>query len=148
LVGKRQIKITDHRKKTDFAEFVKELIDTHYPNANKIVVVMDNLNTHNGSSLYETFEPAESKRILDKLEIHYTPKHGSWLNIAEIELSHLSRQCLDRRIPDKKTFIRETNTWCKERNKNNSIVDWQFTTEDARIKLKRLYPIIKTGGQN
>lgn len=148
LVGKRQIKITDHRKKTDFAEFLKELIDTDYPNANKIVVVMDNLNTHNGSSLYETFEPVEAKRILDKLEIHYTPKHGSWLNIAEIELSHLSRQCLDRRIPDKETFISETNTWCKERNKNNSIVDWQFTTEDARIKLKRLYPIIKTGGQN
>ena len=97
---KRQIKITEQRKKTDWAEFIKEMVDVHYPDADKIVLVMDNLNTHNGSSLYEKFEPSEAKRILDKLEIHYTPKHGSWLNVAEIELSHLSRQCLDRRIPD------------------------------------------------
>ena len=109
---------------------------------------MDNLNTHNGSSLYEKFEPSEAKRVLDKLEIHYTPKHGSWLNVAEIELSHLSRQCLDRRIPDKETFIRETNAWCKDRNESNSVVDWQFKTDDARIKLKRLYPIIVPIGQN
>jgi len=147
LAGKRQIKITDHRKKTDFAEFIKELVDVHYPNADKIALVMDNLNTHNGSSLYEKFEPSEAKRILDKLEIHYTPKHGSWLNVAEIEFSHLSRQCLDRRIPDKEAFIRETDAWCKERNNSNAIVDWQFTTDDARIKLKKLYPIIKAGGQ-
>ena len=148
LAGKRQIKITTHRKKTDFAEFIKELVDIHYPNAEKITVVMDNLNIHNGSSLYETFEPSEAKRILDKLEIHYTPKHGSWLNIAEIELSHLSRQCLNRRIPDKETFIQETKVWCKERNESKAIIDWQFTTDDARIKLKRLYPIIKTATQN
>lgn len=148
LAGKRQIKITDSRKKTDFAQFVKELVDDHYPDANKIVLVMDNLNTHNGSSFYETFEPSEAKRILDKLEIHYTPKHGSWLNMAEIELSHLSRQCLDRRIPDKETFIRETTAWCKERNESNSTIDWQFTADDARIKLKRLYPVIKQNGQN
>lgn len=142
LAGKRQIKITDHRKKTDFAEFIQELVDVHYPSADKIVLVMDNLNTHNGSSLYEKFAPSEAKRILDKLEIHYTPKHGSWLNVAEIELSHLNRQCLDRRIPDQETFIRETNAWCKQRNESNSSVDWQFTTDDARIKLKRLYPIL------
>lgn len=99
LAGKRKLKVTDHRKKTDWAHFIKELVDEDYPDAEKIILVMDNLNTHTGSSLYETFEP-EAKRILDKLEVHYTPKHGSWLNIAEIELSHLSRQCLARRIPD------------------------------------------------
>ena len=148
LAGKRQIKITSQRKKTDWAEFIKEMVDVHYPDADKIVLVMDNLNTHNGSSLYEKFEPSEAKRILDKLEIHHTPKHGSWLNVAEIELSHLSRQCLDRRIPDQETFIRETNAWCNDRNASNSWVDWQFTTDDARIKLKRLYPIIAPIGQN
>ena len=149
LKGKRQIKITDQRKKTDFAAFIKELVDVHYPLANKIVLVMDNLNTHSGSSLYETFAPAEAKRILNKLEIHYTPKHGSWLNMAEIELSHLSRQCLDRRIPDMETFIKETNAWCKKRNESNATIDWQFTTADARIKLKKLYPVIMPlGGQN
>ena len=148
LAGKRQIKITDQRKKTDWAEFIKELVDDHYPGADKIVLVMDNLNTHNGSSLYEKFEPSEAKRILDKLEIHHTPKHGSWLNIAEIELSHLGRQCLNRRIPDQAIFIRETDAWCKQRNEINSAVDWQFTTDDARIKLKRLYPVITSIGQN
>ena len=142
LRGKRQIKITDHRKKTDFAEFIKELVDVHYSNAKKIVLVMDNLNTHNGSSLYEKFEPAEAKRILDKLEIHYTPKHGSWLNMAEIELSHLSRQCLDRRIADKDIMTTETLAWCNERNTAEIKIDWQFTTADARIKLKKLYPVI------
>jgi len=147
LAGKRYIKITDARKKTDFAEFIKELVE-RYPHANKIRLVMDNLNTHNGSSLYERFTPAEAKRILNKLEIHYTPKHGSWLNMAEIELSHLSRQCLDRRIPDKETFIRETTAWCKERNESNAVVDWQFTTADARVTLKRLCPVLKVGGQN
>src|SRR3990167_7466862 len=141
LAGKRQIKITDYRKKMDFAEFIKEVVDVHYPTADKVVLVMDNLNTHNGSSLYETFEPAVAKRILDKLEIHYTPKHGSWLNMAEIELSHLSRQCLDRRIPDKQTFISEVNAWKTSRNNSECVIDWQFKTEDARIKLKRLYPV-------
>jgi len=103
---------------------------------------MDNLNTHAGASLYDTFEPAEARRILDKLEIHYTPRHGSWLNIAEIELSHLSRQCLDRRIPDQETLVKETTAWCKERNNKEVKVEWQFTTTEARIKLKKLYPVL------
>jgi len=148
LQGKRQLQITDQRKKIDWAFFIKDLVDGHYPNADKIVLVMDNLNTHTGSSLYEAFEPKEAKRILDKLEIHYTPKHGSWLNIAEIELSHLGRQCLDRRIPDKEILSREVLAWADQRNKEASIVDWQFTTDDARIKLKRLYPVIKNKQQN
>jgi hypothetical protein len=148
LKGKRKIKITDQRKKTDWAHFIKELVDEDYPQAQKIVLVMDNLNTHAGSSLYEAFLPAEAKRILDKLEIHYTPKHGSWLNIAEIEFSHLSRQCLDRRIPDKETFIRDVSAWSKRRNDEHVAVDWQFTTADARIKLKKLYPILSNEGQN
>jgi hypothetical protein len=144
LGSKREIKVTDHRKKTDWAHFIKEMVDEDYPEAEKIVLVMDNLNTHTGSSLYEAFEPVEAKRILDKLEIHYTPKHGSWLNVAEIELSHLSRQCLDRRIPDQATLIKEVAAWAQQRNQAASTVDWQFTTADARIKLKRLYPQIKT----
>lgn len=148
LKGKRKLKVTDQRKKTDWAEFIKELVDEDYPKAEKIVLVMDNLNTHAGSSLYEKFPPAEAKRILDKLEIHYTPKHGSWLNVAEIEFSCLSRQCLGRRIPDKKTFIDEISAWNKKRNNNGTIVDWQFTKDDARIKLRKLYPILDSGGQN
>lgn len=148
LKGKRQIKITDHRKKTDFAEFIKELVDIHYFHAEKIILVMDNLNTHNGSSLYEKFEPAEAKRILDKLEIHYTPKHGSWLNMAEIELSHLSRQCLDRRMADKEMMSAEVCAWLNERNNEEVKIDWQFTTADARIKLKKLYPVIIKTGQS
>lgn len=147
LKGKRQIKITDHRKKTDFAKFIKELVNVHYPKAEKIVLVMDNLNTHNGSSLYETFKPAEAKRILNKLEIHHTPKHGSWLNMAEIELSHLSRQCLDRRIGEKEIITKEVLAWCNERNNKEIKIDWQFTTSDARIKLKKLYPVITETGQ-
>lgn len=143
LAGKRQIKITDHRKKTDFAYFIRELVDVHYSNAEKIILVMDNLNTHNGSSLYDTFEPTEAKRILNKLEIHHTPKHDSWLNMAEIELSHLSRQCLSRRIPNQETFINEVNSWKNERNEQNSVINWQFKTEDARVKLKRLYPVVE-----
>jgi len=122
---------------------VEGVVDDDYPDAEQVVLVMDNLNTHTGSSLYAAFEPIEAKRILDKLEIHYTPKHGSWLNVAEIELSHLSRQCLDRRIPDKESLIKEVDAWQEHRNTAASVVDWQFTTEDARIKLKRLYPQIK-----
>jgi len=148
LKGTRRIKVTDQRRKTDWAHFIKELVDEGYPTADKIVLVMDNLNTHAGSSLYETFEPSEAKRILDKLEIHHTPKHGSWLNMAEIELSHLSRQCLDRRISDQETLNKETMIWCQERNKKEVTVDWQFTTEDARIKLKKLYPVLIETGQN
>ena len=141
LTGKRNLKITDHRKRIDWAHFIKEMVDNDYPDVEKIVLVMDNLNTHAGASLYETFEPTEAKRILDKLEIHYTPKHGSWLDMAELELSHLSRQCLDRRIPDPQTMINETSAWCKARNEKAVKMNWQFTTEDARTKLKKLYPI-------
>jgi transposase len=148
LTGKRSTKVTGQRKKTDWAQFIKELVDNDYPLADKIVLVMDNLNTHAGSSLYEAFEPAEAKRILDRLEIHYTPKHGSWLNMAEIELSHLSRQCLNRRIPDKEVFVREISAWNNQRNAEEATIDWQFTTMDARIKLKKLYPVLKTTGQN
>jgi len=142
LQGKRQAKVTARRTKTDWAEFIKEMVDVHYPHAEKIVLVMDNLNTHNGSSLYEAFEPAEAKRMLDRLEIHHTPKHGSWLNMAEIELSHLSRQCLERRIPDRASLAAEVAAWNQERNEGCTVTEWRFTTADARIKLKKLYPVI------
>ena len=148
LTGKRKVEITDHRKKIDWAQFIKDMVDIDYPAAEKITLVMDNLNTHVGSSLYEAFEPAEAKRILDKLEFHYTPKHGSWLNMAEIELSHLNRQCLDRRIADKESIIEEVSAWNIERNQQATVVNWQFTTADARIKLKRLYPVLTNVGQN
>lgn len=134
--------VTEQRTKPDWAETMKALVDEQYPHAEKIVLVMDNLNTHTGSSLYETFEPEEALRLLDKLEIHYTPKHGSWLNIAEIGLSILSGQCIDRRIPDMKTLTQEVAAWTIQTNAANKKVDWQFTTADARIKLKRLYPTI------
>ena len=117
---------------------------TIHPHADKIVLVMDNLNTHTPGSLYEAFEPAEAKRLADKLEIHYTPKHGSWLNMAETELSVMSRQCLDRRIPEKDLLISEVTAWAHDRNVQQSGTDWRFTTPDARIKLKRLYPAVLT----
>ena len=142
LRGWREIKITERRTKQDWAWLIKELVDVHYPEAETIRLVMDNLNTHMPSSLYETFQPAEAKRILNKLEIHYTPKHGSWLNMAEIELSVLSRQCLDRRIPDALTLTKEVNAWQKDRNNKGTTMNWRFTTADARIKLKKLYPSI------
>ncbi len=129
------------RKRIDFAAFVRELVDGRYKDAIKVVLVMDNLNTHSIASLYEAFAPAEARRIADKLEIHYTPRHGSWLNMAEIELSVLSRQCLDRRIADKATVVSEVGNWESVRNAAGSRIDWRFTTKDARIKLKRLYPI-------
>ena len=119
---------------------MKELVDEHYQDAEKIVLVMDNLNTHNKSSLYEAFSPKEAKRIADKLEIHFTPKHGSWLNMAEIELSHLSRQCLDRCIESRELLAKEVAAWNNARNKMKVKTDWRFTTQDARIKLKKLYP--------
>jgi hypothetical protein len=128
------------------AEFVccMEDVDERYPNAIKITVIQDRLNTHVPASLYKAFAPTEAKRILDKLEFHYTPKHGSWLNMAEIELSVLARQCLDRRIPDRETWKQEVAAWERRRNQGNHSVDWRFTTADARIKLKRLYPSIQT----
>ncbi len=141
LAGWRHVKVTDARKRTDFAAFVRDLVDGRYKQASKVVLVMDNLNTHSIASLYEAFEPAEAKRIADRLEIHYTPKHGSWLNMAEIELSVLGRQCLDRRIADKATLVSEVTEWETARNAARLRIDWRFTTTDARIKLKRLYPV-------
>jgi len=142
LKGERQLQVTQRRTKQDWARCVKWMVDERYCDAEKIVLVMDNLNTHAKASLYETFAPDEAKRIADKLEIHYTPKHGSWLNMAEIELSVLSRQCLKERMESFENLSGECNAWLEERNAGASKVDWRFTTEDARIKLKRLYPSI------
>jgi hypothetical protein len=138
----RHLKVTDRRTMIDFAHCMRDLVDIHFPDAAKIVLVMDNLNTHKFASLYEAFAPAEARRIIEKLEIHYTPKHGSWLNMAEIELSVLHRQCLKARIPDQTTLIAKTTAWQQRRNRQQSTIHWQFTTDDARIKLHRLYPTI------
>lgn len=143
LRGWRHLKVTQRRTRQDWAWAMRDLVDVYYPDAKRIIVVLDNLNTHNGASLYETFEPAEARRILERLELHYTPKHGSWLNMAEIELSVFARQCLNRRIPDQDTLQREVAALETERNRVASTVDWRFTTADARIKLKRLYPVIQ-----
>jgi len=142
LEGKRFTEITERRTRIDWAHYIKSLVDEQYPDAEMIVLVMDNLNTHHKSSLYEAFPAQEAKRIADKLEIHYTPKHGSWLNIAEIELRHLSRQCLDRRIPDMNTLKREVKAWNNSRNDLKAATNWRFTLDDARIKLKKLYPSV------
>ena len=142
LAGKRHVLVTDRRTKRDWAYCIADLIEVRYPQAEKIVLVMDNLNTHTPASLYEVFEPHYAKFLADKLEIHYTPKHGSWLNMAEIEFSILFQQCLDRRIPSKDRVEQEVSSWLENRNQKQSTVDWQFTTDDARIKLKRLYPKI------
>ena len=142
LLGKRFVKVTDQRTRKDWAQAMKELADYLYPLAKKIVVVMDNLNTHSPASFYETFEPQEAQRLIERFEFHYTPKHGSWLNMAEIELGVLIRQCLSRRIPDKSTLEKEVRAWQKDRNAKVVKVDWRFTTADARIKLKHLYPVI------
>jgi hypothetical protein len=143
LEGWRRVEVTDRRTRTDWAEVVRKLVDEDYPNKERIVLVMDNLNTHHPASLYEAFEPAEARRIAERLEIHYTPKHGSWLNMAEIEIGVLSRQCPDRRIPDQPVLRREVEVWQGQRNREAVRVDWRFTTEDARIKLKSLYPSIQ-----
>ncbi len=139
----RHVKVTDWRTKADWAECMRDLVDVHFPDAEKVTVVQDQLNTHDPAALYEVFPPAEAKRILDRLEFHFTPKHGSWLNMAEIELSVLNQQCLDRYISDKLTLAEETLAWETRRNGNGATVNWRFTTEDARIKLKRLYPSIQ-----
>jgi len=139
----RHVKVTTRRTNADWAECMRELVDVHFPDAAQVVVVQDNLNTHTPAALYSAFAPAEAKRIWDRLEFHYTPKHGSWLNMAEIELSVLSRQCLKRRIPDQPTLIQETAAWEARRNASGATVDWRFTTADARIKLKKLYPVLK-----
>jgi hypothetical protein len=143
LSGWRRVKVTAQRTAQDFAAVVQELVDVHYPQAEQIVLVLDNLNTHKLGSLYETFPPAEARRLAAKLEIHYTPKHGSWLNMAEIELSVLERQCLRRRIPDPETLAQETAAWAGERNQRAVQMQWRFTTADARIKLRRLYPSLE-----
>jgi hypothetical protein len=140
----RHVKVTEQRRHEEWANCMKDLVDLHFPQAIRIRVIQDNLNTHNPAFLYEVFAPAEAKRILDKLEFHYTPKHGSWLNMAEIEFSVLSRQCLDRRIPDEETLLQEIRAWQERRNASKATVDWQFTTKDARTKLKKLYPSIET----
>lgn len=145
LAGRRHITATERRTAVDFAHEVRDLLEVRYPHAEKVVLVMDNLNTHKPAALYEAFEPAVARALLDRLEIHHTPKHGSWLNVAEIELSVLSRQCLDRRIPDLETLTREVAAWEQARNADPRPVNWRFTIPDARIKLKRLYPSIQDG---
>lgn len=140
LAGKRHVAVTERRTRKDWALQIKEMLDERYPDANKVRLVMDNLNTHNIPSLYEAFEPGEARHLAERLDIHYTPKHGSWLNMAEIELSVLKGQCLGRRIADMATMQAEVSVWEKDRNNSVRKTVWQFTTADARIKLKRLYP--------
>ncbi len=140
LEGWRHVKVTDRHTAIDYAHALRDLADVHFPGAVKIVLVQDNLSTHKPASLYEAFPPSEARRLVERFEWHYTPKHGSWLDMAESELSVLSTQCLDRRIPDKQTLISEVAAWEDRRNTHHAKADWQFTTEDARIRLKRLYP--------
>ena len=142
LEGWRHVEVTGQRTAVDFARILKEVSGTHFPNAPKIALVQDNLNTHKPASLYEAFPAAEARRLVERFEWHYTPKHGSWLNLAESELSVLSSQCLDRRIPDKPDLADEIGAWVTDRNKNHTKADWQFTTGDARVRLKRLYPAL------
>jgi hypothetical protein len=143
LQGKRFVEVTEKRRKVEWATVMKQLSDVQYPQAEKIIVVLDNLNTHSPSAFYETFEPEEARRLVERFEFHFTPKHGSWLNMAEIELSALVRQCLDRRLPDIETLTDEVQTWQQQRNDEVVKVLWQFTTTDARTKLKHLYPKIQ-----
>jgi transposase len=143
LRGWRHVDVTQRRTNRDFARVIKDLVDVWYPGAEKVVLVMDNLSTHTPAALYETFEPAEARRLVERLEWHYTPKHGSWLNMAEIELSVVARQCLDRRIPDIEALRTEVACWQGRRNAAVVKVNWQFTTADARVKLKRLYPTLE-----
>jgi DDE superfamily endonuclease len=142
LRGWRHVEVTERRTRQDWAWALKAVVDGYYPRADVITVVLDNLNTHVAAALYATFPPAEARRLRRRLEFVYTPKHGSWLNMTEIELSVLSRQCLNRRLADRTTLTREVASWAARRNANNTSVDWRFTTADARIKLKRLYPVI------
>ena len=144
LEGWRRVEVRERRTKVDWAEVIRKLVDEDYPDKERIVLVMDNLNTHHPASLYEAFEPAEARRIAERLEIHYTPKHGSWLNMAELELGVLAGQCLDRRIPTQESLNQEVDAWQAPRNRQAFRADWRFTTEDARIKLKSLYPSIQT----
>ena len=142
LEGWRHVEVTERRTAIDYAKILRDLSDVHFPHAEKIVLVQDNLNTHAPSSLYEAFEPAEARRIIERFEWHYTPKHGSWLDLAESELAVLGRQCLARRIPDANTLKTEVVAWCSHRNIHNAKAAWHFTTADARVKLKSLYPAL------
>ena len=142
LEGWRHVKVTDRHTAVDYARVLKELSDTHFPGSAKIVLVQDNLNTHKPASLYEAFLPAEARRLVERFEWHYTPKHGSWLDMAESELSVLSSQCLDRRIPDQRVLKDEVEAWEADRNSKHAKANWQFTTADARVKLRRLYPAL------
>lgn len=139
-VGWRHVKVTKRRTKADFAQCMKDLVDLHFPDADLIRVILDNLNTHTPAALYQAFEPAEARRIIRKLEFHHTPKHGSWLNMAEIEFSVLTGQCLDRRLPDSTTVAAEVAAWETERNAERATIHWRFTTDKARSKLEHLYP--------
>ena len=145
LAGHRHVTVTEQRTAVDFAKEVRDLLEVRYPHAERVVLVMDNLNTHKPAALYQAFEPSVARSLLERLEIHHTPKHGSWLNMAEIELSVLSRQCLERRLPDAATLTQAVATWEQARNSDARPVNWRFTTPDARIKLKRLYPSIQDG---
>ena len=140
LEGWRHVKVTDRRAAVDYAHALKDLADVHFAQAETIVLIQDNLNTHAAGSIYEAFPAAEARRLVGRFEWHYTPKHGSWLDLAESELGVLAAQCLDRRIPDKQTLIDEVAAWVRERNNNHAVAEWRFTTDDARIKLKSLYP--------
>jgi DDE superfamily endonuclease len=140
LEGWRHVKVTDRRTAVDYAQVLKDLADVHFAQAKTIVLVQDNLNTHAAASLYEAFPAAEARRLVERFEWHYTPKHGSWLDLAESELGVLASQCLDRRIPDKQAIIDQVDAWVRERNKTHAVAQWHFTTNDARVKLKSLYP--------
>ena len=142
LAGQREVEVTDRRTKKDYALCLRKLADEMYPDAEAIVLVQDNLNTHSPASLYEAFDPAEARRLMNRFEVHYTPKHGSWLDMAEIELGILGRQCLSRRIENLDDLRRETRAWKTDRNSAGTKVNWQFTAADARIKLRKLYPSI------
>jgi hypothetical protein len=145
LAGQRWVQVTERRTAVDFAQLLRDVREVYYPQADKIVLVLDNLNTHKLASLYEAFAPAEARRLAERFEIHYTPKHGSWLNMAETELSVLTTQCIDRRIPDSATLRQEVTAWAQRRNQAQCTVHWRFTAQDARIKLERLYPSIQLG---
>ena len=144
VAHRREVKVTERRTKKDFAQCLRDLAETHYPEAKKIILVMDNLNTHTLSSLYATYEPELARRLYERFEIHHTPKHGSWLNMAELEISVMSRQCLGRRIGTMDRMAKEVQSWVTQRNSEKATVHWQFTTADARIKLRHLYPQIQT----
>jgi hypothetical protein len=143
LAGRRRVEVTERKTSADFARFARRVLDEWYPAADRVVFVLDNLSTHAPAAFYEAFPPAEARRLCERVEWHYTPKHGSWLNVAELELSVLARQCLDRRIPDIGTLRREVAAWEADRNAAVVTVDWQFTTADARTRLKRLYPTLQ-----